>query len=147
MAGKYFVHHQHFLAVYCAWCPCLVCGINFFTLPVYLSRQGLGYSKRVDSRNLIIIFLASLDLICLLFCVTSTKATETDCQIFEGNSQVLSEHLFAIQHVSPSLTSYVHSDGSCISLPFEHLQFPLEVHEAKVFGKLTGARKVNELLS
>jgi len=73
-----------------------------------------------------------------------TKVTETDCQNFEGNSQVLSEHLFAIQHVWRSLTGNVHSDGSCTSLPFEHLLFPLQVHEAKFLEKLAGARKVNE---
>jgi hypothetical protein len=69
-----------------------------------------------------------------------TKVTETDCQNLEGNPQVLSEHIFAIQHVWPSLTGNVHSDGSGTSLTFEHLLLPLHVHEAKFLQKLTGAR-------
>ena len=69
-----------------------------------------------------------------------TKVTESVCQNFEGNSQVFSKHLFAIRHVWPSPTGDVNSDGRCTSLPFEHLLFPLQAHEAKFLG----ARKVNE---
>lgn len=72
------------------------------------------------------------------------QVTEADCQNFEGNSHVLSGHLFAIQHFWPLLTDNVHSDGSCTSLPFKHLLFPFQGHEAKFLEKLTGARKVKK---
>jgi hypothetical protein len=72
------------------------------------------------------------------------EVTETDCQNFEGNSQVLSGQLFAIQHFGPSLKGNVHSDGSYTSLSFKHLLFPLQVHETKFLEKLTGARKVKK---
>lgn len=73
------------------------------------------------------------------------EVAETGRQNFEGNSQVLSGQLFAIQHFWPSLTGNVHSDGSCTSLPSEHLLFLLQVHEAKFLEKLTGTRKVKKI--
>jgi len=72
------------------------------------------------------------------------EVTETDCQNFEGNSHMLSGQLFAIQHFLPLLTGNFHSDGSCTSLPFKHMLFPFQVHEAKFHEKLTGARKVKK---